>query len=84
MLAIYYSYVAAVYHGTGGTMTELEYFQTFSKEYLEDLKKLDEKEIHILDFAKKYNLLWGSKSNPKVKANVLNDLTAYKKYKDLI
>jgi len=65
-------------------MTELEHFQTFSKEYLQDLEKLNNQEIHILEFVKKYNLLCGNKNNPKVKATVLNDLTAYRKYKDCI
>ena len=65
-------------------MTDFEHFQTFSKEYLQDLEKLSNQEIHILDFGKKYNLLWGSKTNPKVKATVIYDLTAYCKYKDCI
>ena len=64
------------------TAPKREYFKTFSEEYKTDLERLDKKEIPILDFAKKYNLLWGSKNNPKVKATVLNDLTIYKKYKD--
>ena len=63
-------------------MTELEHFKTFSEEYKTDLKRLDNQEIHILDFAKKYNLLWGSKKNPKAKATVIYDLTTYRKYKD--
>lgn len=63
-------------------MTDFEHFQTFSDEYLEDLKKLDKQEIHILEFARKYNLLWGNKKNPKIKATVYNDLTTYKKYKN--
>ena len=63
-------------------MTELEHFQTFSAEYKADLEKLDKQEIHILDFAEKYNLSCGSKKNPRVKAQVLWDLATYKIYKD--
>lgn len=63
-------------------MTEFEHFQTFSEEYKTDLESLDNQEIHILDFAKKYNLLCGSKKNPRAKAQVLWDLATYKIYKD--
>ena len=63
-------------------MTELEHFKTFSEEYKADLEKLYKQEVHILDFAEKYNLLCGSKKNPRAKAQVLWDLTTYKKYKD--
>lgn len=62
-------------------MTEFEYFQTFNQEYLADLEKLDQKEIHILEFAKKYNLLV---SKNKVSAKVFNDLSTYKTYKNFI
>ena len=63
-------------------MTEQEHFKTFSEEYKADLEKLYKHEIHILDFAKKYNLLCGTRENPRAKAQVLWDLTTYKKYKD--
>ena len=63
-------------------MTELEHFKTFSAEYKADLEKLDKQEIHILDFARKYNLLCGTRKNPRAKAQVVWDLTAYRKYKD--
>ena len=60
-------------------MRESEYFEKFSAEYKEDLKKLDEKKINISDFARKHNMLYKKNNSLKVKATVYWDLMIYKK-----
>ena len=54
----------------------------FLEEYKADLEKLDKHEIYMLDFAEKYNLLCGTRENPRAKAQVVWDLATYRKYKD--
>ena len=65
-------------------MIESEYFEKFSAEYKEDLKKLNEKKISISDFARKHNMLYKENNSLKVKATVYWDLMIYKKVMEQI